>query len=155
MGRGLLWLARSLELATEARSEGLDRPIRINLADWASQLSRPRRLPPMRHSGPILGLAFRRGGRALVSVGKDGVARIWDTTAGNEVEPPLELRGDLSDARLERARFGPGESGLLGAVDHEGRPPSGTSTIVGHWLPPWCALLSTAFGTSSSWILKV
>ena len=121
VGRGLLWLARSLELATEARSEGLDRPIRINLADWASQLSRPRRLPPMRHSGPILGLAFRRGGRALVSVGKDGVARIWDTTAGNEVEPPLELQGDLSDARLERAQFGPGESGLLGAVDHKGR----------------------------------
>ena len=121
VGRGLLWLARSLELATEAKSEGLDRPIRINLADWASQLSRPLRLPPMRHSGPILGLAFRREGRALVSVGKDGVARIWDTATGKEVEPPLELKSDPSDARLERARFGPGESGLLGAVDDRGR----------------------------------
>ena len=45
VGRGLLWLARSLELATEAGSEGLERPIRINLADWASQLIRPVRLP--------------------------------------------------------------------------------------------------------------
>jgi WD40 repeat protein/tRNA A-37 threonylcarbamoyl transferase component Bud32 len=121
VGRGLLWLARSLELAGEAESAGLDRPIRINLADWASQLSRPLRLPPMRHSGPILGLAFRRGGRALVSVGTDGIARTWDTTAGNQVEPSLELQGDPRGARLERARFGHGESGLLGAVDHKGR----------------------------------
>ena len=121
VGRGLLWLARGLELAIDAKSEGLDRPIRINLADWANQLSRRRRLPLLRHSGPILGLAFRRGGRALVSVGKDGSARIWDTTAGNEVEPPLELLGKPADAPLERARFSAGESGLLGAVDQRGR----------------------------------
>ena len=150
VGRGLLWLARSLELATEARSEGLDRPIRINLADWASQLSRPRRLPPMRHSGPILGLAFRRGGRALVSVGKDGVARIWDTTAGNEVEPSLELQGDPSDARLQRAvrprRERPAGSGRSQWAGHRlGRQPSsaigfprGVSALAphqGHRLP--------------------
>ena len=121
VGRGLLWLARSLELATKARSEGLYRPIRINLADWARQLSRPRRLLPMRHSGPILGLAFCREGRVLVSVGKDGVARIWDVATGKELEPSLALERDPSVARLERVRFGPAESGLLGAVDHKGK----------------------------------
>src|SRR5262249_51769529 len=95
VGRGLLWLARSLELAAEARSEGLDRSIRINIADWAGQLSRPRRFPAMRHSGPILGLCFRCGGRALVSVGKDGVARTWDTATGKEVEQgPRPCDGD-------------------------------------------------------------
>jgi WD40 repeat protein/tRNA A-37 threonylcarbamoyl transferase component Bud32 len=121
VGRGLLWLARSLELATEAGSGGLDRPIRINLADWGGQLSRPLRLPPLRHPSPILGFAFRRQGRSLLSVGKDGVARVWDTATGKEVEPPLELRSDPSITRLERAGFGPGESGLLGAVDDRGR----------------------------------
>ena len=55
VGRGLLWLARSLELAAEARSKGLERPIRINLADWSSQLSRPLRRPPTRHSEPVQG----------------------------------------------------------------------------------------------------
>ncbi len=90
-GRGLLWLARSLELAMDAKSEGLDRPIRINLADWVSQLSRPRRLTRMRHSGPILEIAFRRAGRALVSVGEDGVARTWDTATGQEVEQCLRI----------------------------------------------------------------
>ncbi len=104
-GRGLLWLARSLELAMDAKSEGLDRPIRINLADWVSQLSRPRRLTRMRHSGPILEIAFRREGRALVSVGEDGVARTWDTATGQEVEPSLELISNPSVARLERARI--------------------------------------------------
>ncbi len=119
VGRGLLWLARSLELATEARSEGLDRPIRINLADWASQLSRPVPLPPI-HSGPIRGLAFRRGGRALASVGEDGVARVWDTTTGNQVERPVERQGHPHSPGRECARLGPGESGLLRAVDRDG-----------------------------------
>jgi WD40 repeat protein/tRNA A-37 threonylcarbamoyl transferase component Bud32 len=119
--RGLLWLSRALELANEARSESLDRPLRINLADWAGQLSRRRRLPPMRHSGPVMSLNFRRGGGALVSVGEEGVARIWDTTTGHQLEPPLKLKEDTSEPRrLESARFGPGQSGLLEAVDHEG-----------------------------------
>ncbi len=56
VGRGLWWLARSLELAAEAQAEGLERPIRINLADWASQLSRPVRLPLTGHSRASLGL---------------------------------------------------------------------------------------------------
>ena len=121
VGRGLSWLARSLELATAAQSDGLARPIRINLADWTGQLIRPLRSPPMRHPAPVLGLAFRREGKALVSVGRDGVARFWDTATGREDEPPLELEGDRAVARLERARFGPGENGLLGAVDDGGR----------------------------------
>jgi WD40 repeat protein/tRNA A-37 threonylcarbamoyl transferase component Bud32 len=121
VGRGLSWLSRALELASEAGSESLDRPIRINLADWEGQLSRPPRLPPMRHPAPILGLAFRRGGKVLVSAGEDGVARIWDAATGREIGPPLALRDDPAGARLERARFGPGESGLLGTVDDRGR----------------------------------
>src|SRR5262249_18091477 len=121
VGHGLLWMARSLELAEEARSEDLVRPIRINLADWRGQLARPLRLPRLRHPAPILGLAFRRRGRVLVSVGKDGVVRIWDTVAGKEIEPSLDLEGDPPVDRLEHARFGPEESGLLITVDNTGR----------------------------------
>jgi WD40 repeat protein/tRNA A-37 threonylcarbamoyl transferase component Bud32 len=121
VGRGLLWLARSLELATEAGSERLDRAIRINLADWGGQLSRPLRLSPLGHQAPILSLSFRPDGRTLVSVAKDRVARIWDTTTLKEVGPSLELKADPGNAPLKRARFGPAESGLLGAVDGNGR----------------------------------
>ncbi len=119
--RGLSWLANSLKLAEDARSAELDRPIRINLADWEGQLTRPLRLLPMRHPAPILGFAFRRAGRALVSVGEDGVARTWDTATGSEIGPPLKLEDDPAGIRLERARFGPGEDGLLGTVDDRGR----------------------------------
>jgi WD40 repeat protein/predicted Ser/Thr protein kinase len=119
--RGLSGLAGSLERAEGAGATALDRPIRINLADWTGQLSRPLHVRPMRHPAAILGLAFRRGGRALVSVGGDGVARTWDTDTGDEIAPPLELGGDSGGARLRRARFGPGESGLLGTVDDRGR----------------------------------
>jgi WD40 repeat protein/tRNA A-37 threonylcarbamoyl transferase component Bud32 len=87
IGRGLLWLARSLERVTEAKSDGLDRPIRINLADWVSQLIRPLNRAPMRHSSPILILSFRRQGRELVSVGRDGAVHAWETATGKEIEP--------------------------------------------------------------------
>ena len=115
--RGLLWLALGLELAREAKSGDIDRTIRINLADWRGQLSRPVRLPPMRHPAAIVGLAFRCEGRTLVSVGKDRVARTWDTATGEEVEPSLELEGD----RPRCVAFGPPGGGLLATVDEGGR----------------------------------
>jgi WD40 repeat protein len=121
VGRGLVWLGQSLELARAAKSEGLDLPIRINLADWAGQLSRPRHLPLMRHSGPVLDIAFGGNGRELVSVGKDGVARIWNTTTGHELEQPLALGSHPSEARLEYARFSPSGSNLLEVVDYKGK----------------------------------
>jgi WD40 repeat protein len=150
VGRGLSWLARALELASDAGSDRLDRAIRINLADWEGQLSRPLPLPPMRHAAPILGLAFRHGGKVLVSVGGDGVARTWDTATGREIGPPLELKADPPGARLERARFGPGESSLLGTVDERGRV---TTWDVDHRrrlasspsCPPGCGIRDIAF----------
>src|SRR5262249_42518656 len=42
LGRGLLWLAHSLELADRAESPDLERVARFNLAAWQQQLIRPR-----------------------------------------------------------------------------------------------------------------
>ncbi len=120
IARGLSGLAHSLELAAETRSSVLDRTIRINLADWDGQLSRRLQLLPMRHSAPILGFAFRRDGKALVAVSEDGLARIWDTATGKEIGAPLELKDERAGTRLERVRFGPIETGLLGTVDDRG-----------------------------------
>jgi WD40 repeat protein/tRNA A-37 threonylcarbamoyl transferase component Bud32 len=121
LGRGVSMLAHSLELAAEASSPVLDRPIRINLADWAGQLIRPVRLPLIRHSAPILGFAFCHESKALIAVGTDGIARLWDTATGKEIFPRLELMDERAGARLERVRFGPAESGLLGTIDDRGR----------------------------------
>ena len=122
VGRGLLWLTRSLELANLAGSEGLDRPIRINVADWASQLTRPARLAPMRHAAPIVGLAFRSGGRALVSVDRDRVTRVWDTNSGSDVAPSLER---------ERDPFGGGLLHLDTSADVSASTPDGRRVITG------------------------
>jgi eukaryotic-like serine/threonine-protein kinase len=155
VGRGLLWLTRSLELATEANATDLGRTIRVNLADWGDQLIRPRRLPTLRHSEtervPILGCVFRRDGRTLVSVGNDRVARTWDTATGEEIGPPLEIEPDpAGESRLGRATFDPPEGGLLVAVDDRGRV---TSWDLDRWrrsapplvLPPGQRVREVAF----------
>ena len=121
IGRGLSHLARSLELATEARSPVLEQTIRINLSDWGSQLCRPLQLAPIRHSAPILGCAFRREGKEIIAVGEDGLARTWDTATGREIGSPLDVSQEAPGVLLKRARFSPGENGLLGTVDDSGR----------------------------------
>ena len=108
----------------------------------------------MRHSAPILGFAFRRDGKALVSVGEDGVARIWDTATGSEIGPPLELEDDPAapgwsgpdSARRRPACWGRSMTG--------GGSPSGTSTIAGAWRPPRRALPGAGSATSPSRILE-
>jgi WD40 repeat protein/tRNA A-37 threonylcarbamoyl transferase component Bud32 len=119
--RGILWLARSLELSAYAGSDRLARPIRVNLADWTGQLILPLRLPPLRHSAPIVGLAFRDEGKTLVSVGRDGIARFWDTATGQEHGPPVALKGDSAVKGLELAHFAPDESNLLATVNRRGQ----------------------------------
>jgi WD40 repeat protein len=120
VGRGLVWLHRSLELATQADAEYLDRAIRVNLADWQSQLILPRR--QMRHPAPVLDLAFHANGQFLVSVGKDRTVRTWDTRTGQETGPPLlHARLLLEACWVGRAGFSPRDSNLLLTADNAGR----------------------------------
>ncbi len=93
----------SLELARGSQSKNLDRPIRINLADWSNQLGRPRRLPPIRHAGrsrtllPIRGPCgpTRRSRQSLtpmaevITVRRVGRLHVWDaeTQSGFDLPP--------------------------------------------------------------------
>jgi WD40 repeat protein len=88
IGRGLLWMARSLERATSAGATNLDRPLRINLAEWARQLRPPG--PRLPQPAPILGLTFDPSGRLLLAAGKDGFVHYWDVETAREVGPALE-----------------------------------------------------------------
>ncbi|MDR3634440.1 MAG: WD40 repeat domain-containing serine/threonine protein kinase [Isosphaeraceae bacterium] len=118
VGHGLLWLGRSLKLATDARASSLDRAIRINLADWAQQLSRP--LAEMQHAAPILDLAFSPDGRALVSVGKNHQIRFWDAVAGKEAGAPLVVDDLPARAWVERVAINPHDPREMVTVDEEG-----------------------------------
>ena len=121
IGRGLLWLARSLELTTEAKVDRLDRAIRINLADWSSRLSRP--LGRLRHRAPIRDLAFRPDGRMLVSAGEDGTVRTWDTATWQEAAPPpwAEVHPSGTGRIVGPIALNPREGRMLVAFDGEGR----------------------------------
>jgi WD40 repeat protein len=119
VGHGLLWLGRSLKLATSARADDLDRAIRINLADWGDQLSR--QLGAMQHGAPVLDLSFSADGRTLVSAGKNHTVRVWDVASRREGTPPLVLDELPERAWVERAAFLPGDPRTLVTVDEEGR----------------------------------
>jgi WD40 repeat protein len=121
VGRGLLWLDRSFQLATKAEAAGLERALRVNLADWRGQLSRPG--VRMKHSAAVLDLAFSRDGRTLVSVGKDHHVRLWDTATGEQTGPPLvhDRRLLFGSRWVGRVAFSPADDGLMATADDGGR----------------------------------
>ena len=113
---GLLWLGRSLQLATSAQAAGLDRPIRINIAAWEDRLCRPRASLGLR--APIAGLAFSPDGRSVVAIAGDDAARISN---------PMETGRTLAAERLPTDRparliaFVPRGEGWLATATDDGR----------------------------------
>jgi WD40 repeat protein/predicted Ser/Thr protein kinase len=95
LSAGLLWLARALDRADGAGTAELDRPIRINLADWGSQI----RPVGIRLENPgedrsvdriaVLGLAFSPDDRTLLAAGKDGRVHYWDLAVRRVSGPAL------------------------------------------------------------------
>ncbi len=119
VGHGLLWLVRSLALATEAGTESLDRAIRINLAEWRQQLSRPQ--GRVGHGSPILGLAFSLDGKTLVSVGKGHNIRTWGVPSFQELGSPLVNPDFTSHRWVSRVLFHPETPHIMVTADEEGR----------------------------------
>jgi hypothetical protein len=77
VGRGLLWLTRSLELAGQFGDADLENAIRVNLADWSTQLSVAG--PALKLDNIVTNLAYRPDGKALL-VAWGTRARQWDIT---------------------------------------------------------------------------
>ncbi|MDR3632930.1 MAG: protein kinase [Isosphaeraceae bacterium] len=113
---GLLWLGRSLQLATSAQAEGLDRPIRINIAAWEDQFCRSRAEVGLRE--PIAGLAFSPDGRTLAAIAGDHAVLIRDAA---EAGRPLAAER-LPTARPTRCiAFVRQGEGLLATAADDGR----------------------------------
>ena len=122
IGQGMLWLARSLRLAAEARDDALQRAARINLAEWSARLGRP--LAQLRAPAPARDLAFRPDGQALVALGDDGAVHSWDTGTWREAGPPCSA-ADPCDTRADFVgplAFDSSGSGTLAIFDRAGRP---------------------------------
>ena len=81
--RGMLWLARALELAPPNASE-LHQVIRANLAAWRGELHGVRQV--MTHPCGLHALAISADGGRIATGGVDGIVRIWEPVTGAIVD---------------------------------------------------------------------
>jgi WD40 repeat protein/serine/threonine protein kinase len=119
VGAGLLWLARSLEIAERAgAADDLRRAIRINLGGWSRELHPVRLVLPHQagyvatallepNAGATLkgnprppgfghrALAFTADSRALATC-LNRTARLWDTATGQPLGPSLHHEGTVN-----------------------------------------------------------
>src|SRR5262245_38195966 len=86
IGRGMLWLARTLAMVPE-KSTDLRRAIRANLAAWRPHLHALRELLP--HSAPVELTAFSPNGSIILTVSEDNRARLWKTATGKQIGEDL------------------------------------------------------------------
>ncbi len=89
--RGMLWLARSLELTadlSDADAAELRQTIRANLAGWRREVSSLEMVLTQR--GHVMAFALSPdGNRAAVGCG-DGTAQVYDLDTGQPLGPPLK-----------------------------------------------------------------
>jgi WD40 repeat protein len=82
VGRGMLWLVRSLELAPKEAVD-LRRVIRINLSGWRTQLRVQRQL--LRGPALVCQVGFHPNGKLLLTAFEDGTVQLWDAATGDPV----------------------------------------------------------------------
>ena len=83
---GVLWMAEALRQAPSERP-AFARMARANLAAWEVQTPRLRTILEL--GSVINGARFRPDGRAILTHGADGTARLWDAATGRPMGPPL------------------------------------------------------------------
>jgi WD40 repeat protein/tRNA A-37 threonylcarbamoyl transferase component Bud32 len=86
VGSGLVWLAHSLDRATQLGDHDLPDAIRVNLADWATQLAVP--ATHFQHFGEVHRLAFSADGKTIL-VGAGTIAQQYAAATGQPVGPLL------------------------------------------------------------------
>ncbi len=110
VGRGLLWLARSLEIAP-AEAADLQGTIRTNLAAWRRQLHALR--GRLEHGGPVLQATFSPDGRTILTASYENRAWLWEVATGQRFDLALDHPGPVEtalfspDGRRALTRSGP------------------------------------------------
>jgi WD40 repeat protein/serine/threonine protein kinase len=151
--RGVLWLAHSLELATQAEDPDLQRVIRLNLAAAREHLGALRACLP--HGGDVLAVAFSPDAKTVLTGSKDGNAQRWDAATGECTGAPLRHQGPVN-----AAAFSPNGKMIVtgtGDLSPEGGEArvwdAATGNPIGAPLRPQGPIIAVAFGPDSRTIL--
>src|SRR5262249_33818407 len=136
-GRGLLWLARALEIAPP-EAEDLQRVIRLNLASW-SQYVHPLRAC-LEHDDTVTSAVWAGNGKVAVTACRDNKARVWDAATGTLLRP-LPHPSSL----LAVACSPDGEAVVTGCDDKNGRLWDSTGKPLGKLLSHPAAVSVVAF----------
>jgi WD40 repeat protein/tRNA A-37 threonylcarbamoyl transferase component Bud32 len=111
---GLLWLARSLEIAPTDAAD-LQWSIRAHLTGWARTPRSPRAI--FRHRNLVTSISFSPDGRVVVTGSSDCTVRLWDVATGKPLGEPLPHHDVVS-----AVAFSPdGKTVLTGSHDHTAR----------------------------------
>jgi serine/threonine protein kinase len=158
--RGLLLLARGLEVAARAQAADLERVARLDLAAWRQQLIHGHAL--FHHTSIIPAAVFSPGGDNPRAIGKtvltcshDRTARLWDADTGQPVGQPL-----VHEHPVQSIAFSPDGghvlTGTLGAKQVAARLwDARTCKPVGPPLPHEDAVAAVAFGAQGELFLTV
>jgi hypothetical protein len=98
VARGMMWLARSLELAGKAEATDLERAIRANLGAWRTQLYPLQ--ARLRHGALLVASAFSPDQPLLMTAGNNDRVLFWDVHTQRPHGPPLRLSSNLMSAAL-------------------------------------------------------
>jgi len=111
--RGMLWLARSLEIAPP-EADDLQRAIRANLDRWRNQLHALRNC--LEHPAPVMATAFSSDGKVLLTGSEDGIGRLWDMASGRQLGPEFRHGKNISGVAFAPNGQTVVTAGLDGAV---------------------------------------
>jgi WD40 repeat protein/tetratricopeptide (TPR) repeat protein/tRNA A-37 threonylcarbamoyl transferase component Bud32 len=91
---GMLWLARSLEIAG-GDAPDLEYVIRANLAYWRDQLQALLAVFP--HNGPVMGVAFSPDGKTILTGtgGPENAAHLWEVATERPRGSPIPYSGSV------------------------------------------------------------
>jgi WD40 repeat protein len=95
--RGLLWLARGLEIAPDAEGD-LNQVLRINLAAWRRRVHALRAAFSFPDSMVADVVAFSPDRRTVLTGTRKGIARLWQANTGKPVGRPLNHGAEIRSA---------------------------------------------------------